>query len=105
GLASERTAAQCGNAMKKNLHLNLNRNLVLNLNQDWLIKIKNKIKIMNRSSRVRLLIVTMLLLAGELTWAADETNTTKAATSRIDYQSFRIISERNIFNPSRSGRS
>src|SRR5207247_9650775 len=30
--------------------------------------------------------------------------TVKSVPSRIDYQSFRIVSERNIFNPNRSGR-
>src|SRR6266404_1853175 len=37
-------------------------------------------------------------------FGAEETNTT-SITSHVDYQSFRIISERNIFNPNRSGRS
>jgi hypothetical protein len=37
--------------------------------------------------------------------AAQETNAPASSSSHLDYQSFRIISERNIFNPNRSGRS
>jgi hypothetical protein len=43
----------------------------------------------------------MLLLAASRPVQAEETN----APSRSDYTSFRIIAERNIFNPNRSGRA
>jgi hypothetical protein len=51
-----------------------------------------------------LLLLPAWLVAASGAGAADETNTTQSS-SRADYVSFRIISERNIFNPNRSGRS
>ena len=47
-----------------------------------------------------------LVLASRPAAAADETNapTKAAAASRVDFDSFRLITERNIFNPNRSGR-
>ena len=47
-----------------------------------------------------------LVLASRPVAAADDTNahTKAAATSRVDFDSFRVIAERNIFNPNRSGR-
>src|SRR5262245_42075275 len=47
-----------------------------------------------------------LVLASRPAAAADETNahTKSAAASRVDFDSFRLITERNIFNPNRSGR-
>lgn len=52
-----------------------------------------------------ILVLLWAALAGaSRSGAADETNTTQSS-SRTDYVSFRVISERNIFNPNRSGRS
>jgi hypothetical protein len=48
--------------------------------------------------------VLLLLFASSQSLMAQETNSA-SATGRVDYQNFRIISERNIFNPNRSGRS
>lgn len=48
---------------------------------------------------IRILTLGLLLAAGPLA-AADDTN----SVSSTDYSSFRIISDRNIFNPNRSGR-
>ena len=47
-----------------------------------------------------------LVLASRPAAAAEETNAhTKAAVaSRVDFDAFRLIAERNIFNPNRSGR-
>ena len=58
---------------------------------------------MKRSPFILALLLASLAGAG-LGRAADETNATPSS-SRTDYVSFRIISERNIFNPNRSGRS
>jgi len=46
-------------------------------------------------------LITALFVSGPLLAVAQETN----AVERIDLQSFRIISQRNIFNPNRSSRS
>jgi hypothetical protein len=54
---------------------------------------------MNRPTTIAALLV-LLLNAGRVT-AAGDTN----SSSALDLQSFRIISERNIFNPNRSGRN
>src|SRR2546428_10826618 len=93
--------------MKRILNLNLNLNRIFNLNLEIAIqiKIKNTIKIMNVSRSVYLVAIVPFLLVASRTMAADETNTAKAASARIDYQSFRLIYERNIFNPNRSSRS
>ena len=47
-----------------------------------------------------------LVLASRSAVVAEETNahTKAAAASRVDFDSFRLITERNIFNPNRSGR-
>jgi len=47
-----------------------------------------------------------LVLVSRPAAAAEETNahTKAAAASRVDFDSFRLITERNIFNPNRSGR-
>jgi hypothetical protein len=49
-----------------------------------------------------LLILLGSLAARDATFGAEATN---SAPSRTDYVSFRVISERNIFNPRRSGRA
>lgn len=52
------------------------------------------------------IVALALVLAGRPAVAAEETNahTKAAAASRVDFDSFRLITERNIFNPNRSGR-
>jgi hypothetical protein len=86
----------------RTLPLNLNHNLVLNLIGQ--IKIKIRIMITKRSQVIALVAVIAPLFAEKLAMAADETNTVKGTAGRIDYQSFRVISERNIFSPNRSSR-
>jgi hypothetical protein len=54
--------------------------------------------------RPNVILLMASLAAASLASAADETNTIQGS-SRTDYLSFRIISERNIFNPNRTGRS
>jgi hypothetical protein len=57
-----------------------------------------------KRSHFMLLLLPASLVAASPAGAADETNATQSS-SRTDYVSFRIISERNIFNPNRTGRS
>jgi len=51
------------------------------------------------------IILLVALAAPAAAMGIDETNGTGRASSRTDYVSFRILSERNIFDPRRSGRS
>jgi hypothetical protein len=51
------------------------------------------------------LVLLISLAAPAAALGIDSTNSIGAASSRTDYVSFRLISERNIFNPRRSGRS
>jgi len=53
----------------------------------------------------RLLAVLLLAAVGGPSAAAQETNAPANASARLDYSSFRIITDRNIFNANRSGRS
>ena len=52
-------------------------------------------------TRIPLTVPLLLLLAAPLAMEAQDAN----PPSRRDYSAFRIIAERNIFNPNRSGRS
>jgi len=51
------------------------------------------------------LVLLISLAAPAAALGIDSTNSAGGASSRTDYVSFRVISERNIFNPRRSGRS
>jgi len=51
------------------------------------------------------LVLLVSLAAPAAALGVDSTNTTGGASSRTDYVSFRVVSERNIFDPRRSGRS
>jgi hypothetical protein len=51
------------------------------------------------------LVLLISLAAPAAALGIDSTNSASGAPSRTDYVSFRVISERNIFNPHRSGRS
>jgi len=51
------------------------------------------------------LILLVSLAAPAAAMGIDSTNSAGDASSRMDYVSFRIVSERNIFDPHRSGRS
>lgn len=52
-----------------------------------------------------LFILLVLLAAPVAAMGIDSTNSDGSVSSRTDYVSFRIVSERNIFDPRRSGRS
>jgi hypothetical protein len=56
-----------------------------------------------KTSHYLVLLVSLAAPAAAL--GIDPTNSAGGASSRTDYVSFRVISERNIFNPRRSGRS
>ena len=56
-----------------------------------------------KTSHYLVLLVSLAAPAAAL--GIDSTNSAGGASSRMDYVSFRVISERNIFNPRRSGRS
>lgn len=51
------------------------------------------------------LVLLISLAAPAAALGIDSTNSAGGASSRTEYVSFRVISERNIFNPRRSGRS
>jgi hypothetical protein len=55
---------------------------------------------MNRPT-ITAAILALLLAAGRIAAAAEDTN----SSPRLDLPSFKIISDRNIFNPNRSGRN
>jgi hypothetical protein len=56
-----------------------------------------------KTSHYLVLLVSLAAPAAAL--GIDSTNSAGSASSRTDYVSFRIVSERNIFDPRRSGRS
>lgn len=56
-----------------------------------------------KTSHYLVLLVTLAAPAAAL--GIDSTNNAGGASSRTDYVSFRVVSERNIFDPRRSGRS
>jgi len=56
-----------------------------------------------KASHYLVLLVSLAAPAAAL--GIDSTNNASSASSRTDYVSFRIVSERNIFDPRRSGRS
>jgi hypothetical protein len=55
---------------------------------------------MNRPT-ISFAMLALLLAMGRIAIAADETN----SAPRLDFPAFKIISDRNIFNPNRSGRN
>ena len=65
----------------------------------------NPSKIHNPKSPMARLAVLALLLAGALGSQAETTNAPANAPTRLSYDSFRMVSDRNIFNPNRFARS